>query len=150
MAGVALVHVPYKGSTPALNALIGGQVQLMFPTVASADPHVKAGRLRALAITSAKPSALAPALPTVAAAGLPGFEAASVQGMWAPAGTPRAIVARLHQEVVRTVNKPDIKERFFKAGLEVVGSSPDDFAAWLKLEMTRTGKLVKDAGIRSE
>jgi len=150
MAGVSMVHVAYKGSTPALNGLIGGQVQLMFPTVASADPQVKAGKLRALAVTSSQTSALAPALPTVAASGLPGFEAASVQGMWVPARTSSAIVSRLHEEVVRVINRPDVKERFFRAGLEVVASSPPEFSAWLKVEIARTSKLIKDAGIRTE
>ncbi|MBI3069132.1 MAG: tripartite tricarboxylate transporter substrate binding protein, partial [Betaproteobacteria bacterium] len=101
MAGVNIVRVPYKGSAQGLNDLIAGEVQLMFPTTASAMPHVKSDRLRALAVTSAEPSALAPGLPTVAASGVPGYEAVAMTGIWAPAKTPGAIIARLNQEIVR-------------------------------------------------
>jgi tripartite-type tricarboxylate transporter receptor subunit TctC len=150
MAGVNIVRVPYKGTPPALNDLIAGQVQVMFPNVASAIPHVKSGRLRALAITSAQPSALVPGMPTVAAAGLPGYESVSPVGLFAPAKTPVAIIARLNQEMVRTLNRAEAKERFFNIGLETVGSSPEQFAAAIATDMKRWGKVIRDAGIRDE
>ncbi|MBI4191064.1 MAG: tripartite tricarboxylate transporter substrate binding protein [Betaproteobacteria bacterium] len=150
MAGVNIVRVAYKGSGPAITDLIGGQVQLMFAVASSVTQQIKAGRLRALAITTAQPSALAPDLPTVASSGLPGFESASTQGWWAPARTPAAIVARLNQEIVRAINRPDVKQKFFSAGVEVVGSTPEQFAAYIKADMAVVGKLVKDAGIRAD
>jgi tripartite-type tricarboxylate transporter receptor subunit TctC len=148
MAQVDFVHVPYKGTGSAFNDLIGGQVQLMFSTAAAVTGHVKSGRLKALAVTSIKPSALAPGLPTVAASGLPGYEAASMVGVLAPAGTPRAIITRLNQEIGQVLDKPDVKERLFATGAETVGGPPEQFAATMKSEMARLGKLIKDAGIR--
>ena len=150
MAGVKILRIPYKGTTQALNDLLGGQVQLMFSTLAPALPHVKSGRLKGLAVTSAEPSALAPGVPTVAASGLPGFEAVSTQGMFAPAKTPVAIVQRLNQETVRFLNRPDVREKLLSVGTDVLGSSPEQFAATIKSEMARLGKAIKDAGIRAE
>lgn len=150
MAGVKIVRIPYKGTAQALNDLLGGQVQLMFSTLAPALPHVKSGRLKGLAVTSAEPSALAPGVPTVAASGLPSFEATSTQGMFAPGRTPAAIVQRLNQETVRYLNRPDVKEKFLSVGTDVYASSPEQFAATIKSEMTRLGKAIKDAGIRAE
>ena len=110
--------------------------------------HVKSGRLRALAVTSIKPSALAPGLPTVAASGLPGYEAASMVGVLVPAGTPRAIVNRLNREIVGVLQQASLKEKFFGAGVEVVASTPESLAATMKSEVARIGKLIKEAGIK--
>lgn len=150
MAGINIVRVPYKGTAPALNDLIAGFVQLSFPNAAIGLPHVKSGRLRALAVTSAKPSPIAPGLPTVAASGLPGYESAAPAGIYAPAKTPEGIINRLNQEIVRVLNRPSTKERLFSVGNEVVGSSPEEFAAFIKFDMARMGKLIKIAGIREE
>jgi tripartite-type tricarboxylate transporter receptor subunit TctC len=150
MAGINMVRVPYKGSGPALNAMVGGETQVMFPNAGSVMSYVQAGRLRALAVSSDGPSALAPGLPTVAASGLPGYESASPIVICAPAQTPTPIIRRLNQEIVRVLNRTDVKERLFKAGVEVVGSSPEQCAATIKSEMIRYGKVIKDAGIREE
>ena len=150
MSGTDIVRIPYKGSGPALNAVIAGETQLMFPSAGSVMQHVKAGRLRALAVTAAQPSALVPGLPTVAASGLPGYESVSPFGVFAPAKTPAAIVARLNRAIVQGLNDPDIKSRFLGAGVETVGSTPDELAAMLKSEMAKWGRLIKEAGIREE
>ena len=150
MAGVKIVRVPFKGSGPAVISLLGGQVQLMFATAGSVAPHVKSGRLRALAVASLQPSALAPGLPTIAASGVPGYEAVAFEGMFVPAKTPVAIIDRLNQEIVRVLNRAEVKERFFNAGVETVGSTPEEFAAAIKSNVAKWGKLIKDAGIRDE
>ena len=150
MAGVNIVHVPYKGTGQALTALIGGQVQLMFASAGGAMPHVKSGKLKGLAVTSAQPSAQAPGLPTVAASGLPGYESITIYGMYAPAKTPAAVINRLNQEIARFLRTPEAKEKLFHAGVEAVGSSPEQFAATVKLEAAKWGKLIKDLGIREE
>jgi tripartite-type tricarboxylate transporter receptor subunit TctC len=147
MAGLDIVRVNYKGSGPAVAALVGGQVQFMFATTGAASPHMKSGRLRGLAVTTAEPSALAPGLPTVASAGLSGYAADTPYGVYAPARTPAGIVTRLNQEIVKLLARPEIKERFFNAGVEVVGSTPEQFAAVMKTDIVRVAKLVKDAGI---
>jgi len=150
MAGVNIVRVAYKGGAPAISALIGGEVQVMFATASGAGPHVNSGRLRALAVTSAQPSALFPGLPTVAASGLPGYDAASIMCIFAPAKTPAALVGLLNREIVRVLNKADVKERFIKAGSEVVASSPKELAAAMKSDMATMGKVIRDAGIRAQ
>ncbi len=150
MAAVNIVRVPYKGTGPSLTAVIAGEVQLMFPDAGPATPHIRSGKLKPLAVTSAEPSALAPGLPTVAASGVPGYEAISILGMFAPTGTPAAIVKRLHDETVRVLNQPDVKDRLFNAGTEVVGSTPAAFAAKMKSEIAKWGKVIKDAGIREQ
>ena len=149
LAGVNIVRIPYKGAVLALNDVIGGQVQVMFPTAATVAPHLKSGKLKVLAVTTAQPSALFPGLPTVAAS-VPGYESASVIGVFAPAATPAALVTRLNQEIVRVVNRADVKEKFFNSGVETVGNTPAQFAATIKSEMTRMGRVIKDAGIRGE
>ena len=149
MADVNIVHVPYRGTGPAFVDLMGGQVQMSFGSGVSVGPHVKSGRLKALAVTSTQPSKLFPDLPTVAAT-LPGFEMSAATAMFAPAKTPKAIVDRLHQEIVRIVNQKDVKDQFFKIGAEVVGSSPEQLDARMKAEVTKFRKLMKDAGIRTE
>lgn len=150
MAGINIVRVPYKGTAQALNSLISGEVQMMISVVSAAAPHVKSGRLRALAVTSAQPSPLAPGLPTVAGTGLPGYESVSTYGMFVPSKTPEAIVARLNQEIVRVLIRADIREKFFNAGIEAVGTSPEELAAYVKSEMARMGRVIRDAGIRGE
>ena len=147
MAGVNIARIPYKGAASAMPALAGGQVQVMFPTVAAAAPYVKAGRMRALAITTAEPSVLAPGLPTVAAAGVPGYESSSLFGAFAPANTPAALINLLNREMARTLNLPDIKERLLVASVEVVANSPAEFAAMMKADIVKWGRLVKQAGI---
>lgn len=146
MAGLDIARVNYKGSGPAVAAVVGGQVQFMFATTGAASPHMKSGRLRGLAVTTAEPSALAPGLPTVAAA-IPGYEADTPYGVYVPARTPASIVARLNQEIVKILARPDVKERFFNAGVETIGSTSEQFAALMKADVVRVGKLVKEAGI---
>jgi len=148
MAGVNIVRIPYKSTTPALTELIAGQVHMMFGN-ASVAPAIKSGRLRALAVSTAEPSALYPGLPTVAAAGLPGFESSSIHVVFAPAKTPAAVISRLNQEIAKTLATADVKEKFANFGAETVGGTPDILAATMKSEMARVGKLVKDAGLRA-
>jgi tripartite-type tricarboxylate transporter receptor subunit TctC len=150
MAKVNIVHVPYKGTALGTTDLIGGRVQLSFPTAASVAPHVKAGRLTALAITTAAPSVLFPNIPTMSAAGLPGYEAAAMLGMFAPAGTPAPVIERLQHDIARAVAQGETREAFLKAGMEPVGSTPDQLAATMKSDMTRMGRVIRDAGIRAE
>jgi len=150
MAGVNIVRVPYKGSGPGLLGVMTGEVEFMFPGAASAWTYVKQGKLKGLAICSAQPSALFPGVPTLSATGLPGYESISPQALVAPAKTPAAIVNRLNQEIVRVLNGPELKERLANGGMEVVGNSPEQFAAAMKSDIARVRQLVKDAGIRAE
>lgn len=150
IAGVDIVHVPYKGVGIAVTDVIGGRVQLMFPNASAALPHAKSGRLRALAVSSAQPSALAPGLPTLASSGLPGYECVAMYAVFVPAKTPAPVVKRLNQEIVRVLNRPDIKEKFLLASTEIVASSSEGLAATMKSEMARMGKVIKNAGIRAE
>lgn len=150
MTGVNIVRVPYKGAGPALNAVLAGEVHLMFPSAGAVIPLEKAGKLRALAVTTVQPSALMPGLPTVAASGLPGYESAALTGVFAPAKTPVPIVRRLNQEIVQILNQPDVKEKLFNTGVEVVGSSPERFETMMKSEMAKMGNVIKEAGIRAE
>jgi tripartite-type tricarboxylate transporter receptor subunit TctC len=149
MAGVQIVHVPYKGNAAALVDVVSGQIQIIFSTIAGLGTHVQSGRLRALAVTSAEPSPLYPGVPTVSATGLPGYEAASINGLFAPAKTPAAAVRRINQEAVATLGQPDVREKLFKAGLQTVGSSPEELGEKVKSEMARLGKVIKAAGIRA-
>jgi tripartite-type tricarboxylate transporter receptor subunit TctC len=147
MAGVDLVRIGYKGGGPAMNDVLAGQVKVMFATAGSVSSHVKSGRLKALAVTSAEPSALVPGLPTIAASGVPGYSSEAIYGFWAPAGTPAAIMTKLHREAVAVLNQPEMKQRFFKSGVETVGSTPGEFAAVIKAETARLGKVLQSAGI---
>ena len=149
MAGIRIMRIPYKGSAQALTDLMAGTVHLMFPPAPSAMAHVASGRLRALAVTSAQTSALAPNLPTVAAS-LPGYESVSIVGIFAPAGTPESIVNRLNQEIVRVLNAADIKDKLLKSGADAIGGSPQQLTATLKSEVARMGKVIRDRGIREE
>ena len=150
MAGVNVVRIVYKSGATQMADLTGGQVQMMFANAGAVSSFVKAGRLKALAVTSAQPTALFPGLPTVAASGLPGYEAISLIGLWAPAGTPRALIERINRESVRVLKTSDTRERFMTVGLDAVGSSPEEFAAYIKSDVTRWSKVIKDAGISGE
>jgi tripartite-type tricarboxylate transporter receptor subunit TctC len=150
MAGVKTVRVNYKGVGPAVNALVGGEVHLMIVNLPAVAGYIQGGRLRQLAITSTEPSPLRPGLPTMAAAGVPGFESVLISGVFAPVATPAAVVNRLNQEIVRTINLPDIKERFLALGIETVGSSPQEATAAIKSEIAKVARLIKEAGIRTD
>jgi len=150
MANINVVHVPFKGSSASLTALMGNHVKYMFCTPGSVTPLVASGRLRALAVTTLKPSALFPALPTVAASGLPGYEMVSTNGVLAPAGTPAAIINTLNREIVQILQKKQIRDAFFNAGSEVIGSSPEEFSRTIKSELAKWGKIIKDAGIKAD
>lgn len=145
MAGIRLVRVSYKGSGPAVNDLLAGQVQLMFPAAGTITGHVKSGRLRALAVTTAEPTPLAPGLPTVAQAGLPGYESVSLSGYFAPAKTPAPIVQRLSQEIGRIVNDAEHKQRMAGLGMELMSSTPEGFAELIRAETTRMSSVFKNA-----
>ena len=149
MARVRMVHVPYKGGAPALNAVIGGQVHLMFAAAAPSLPHVRSGRLQALAVTGAQPSPLYSGLPTVAQT-LPGYEATLMLGMFAPAKTPESVINRLNQALTQILKSADIREKFFNSGSEVAGTSPAELTAAIKTDMARWGKVILEAGIRDE
>ena len=144
------IHVPYKGGGPALTELLGGQAQALFSIALTAIPQVKGGRVRALAITSAKRSALAPELPTVAESGFPGFEAIGWFGWVAPAKMPNEIVVRFNREIVRILNLPEMRERLRQLGADPVGNSPAEFAAFIKSEHDKWAKVIKQANIRAE
>ena len=147
MAGVKIVRINYKSVGASFTDVVSGQIQVMFPTAGSATPYIKGGRLRALAVTSAEPSALVPDLPTVAAAGLPGYESVAMTGMFAPAKTPDAIVRRLNQEINVVLKKPEIRERFLSQGTEAMGGTPEQFTAVMKAEIARMNRVIKDAGL---
>ena len=151
MAGLEMMHVPYKGSAPALTDVIGGQVNLMFDAGVSALPQVRAGKLRALAVTSSKRSSSAPDLPTVAEAGnLPGYEATIWFGFVAPVGTPLEIVNRLSQEISKVIRQPGLRERFAPQGVELASSNPAEFAEFIKTEIPKWGKVLRDANVAPE
>ena len=150
MAGVNITHVPYKGSAPAVTDLLGGQVGLMFDNIPNVIQHVKAGKLKALAVTSPKRSPHAPDVPTVAEAGVPGYEVSVWFGIAAPGGTPPAIVEQLNAEIVKTLNLQETREKFNAQGVDVVASSAAAFAAHLKEQSALWAKVVKDAGVTPE
>jgi len=151
MAGLKMIHVPYKGAGPALVDIIAGHVPLMTANILSSLPHVRAGRLRAYGVTSAKRSPGAPDIPTIAEAGLPGYDAVTWFGVLAPAGTPRAIVMKLHTGVVRAVNDPAVRNRFVSDGADPSPSkSPEEFAALISSETSKWAKVIKDAGIQPD
>ena len=150
MAGVDIVHVPYKGAQPALTDLIAGQVQLMFATSASVIPYVKAGRLRALAVTTAQRSPSVPELPTVSEAGLAGFEATTWHGVVVPMATPAPLVQRLNQDLNLVLGEKELKERLAGLGAEVLTGTPRDFADYIAREIPKWTKVVKDSGARAD
>jgi len=148
--GTKIGHVPYKGGGPAIVDLLAGNINLIFATGASSINHVKAGKIRALGVTTAKRSAMAPELPTIAEAGLPGFEANNWNGIVVPAKTPRAIINRLNKEFTAALLLPDIKQFLFNQGLDAAPGTPEDFAAYIKSETAKWAKVIKAAGIKVE
>ena len=149
MAGVNIVYVPYNGLGPIITDVLTNQVQIAFPNPFAVMPHANAGRLRVLAVTTPAPYAPLPGLPTVAASGLPGYEFLSVTSVLAPAKTPATIINRLNQEIVRILNRDDVRAKFLSGGSEVVGSSPEQATAFIKSDMAKFGKVIKDAGIKT-
>jgi tripartite-type tricarboxylate transporter receptor subunit TctC len=150
-AGVKMLHVPYKGNSQALVDVIGGQVNMMFDQVSTSAPQIRAGKVRALAVTSLRRSPLLPELPTADEAGLPGFEDITFNGLVAPAGTPREILSRVNRAVAEAVRTPDLHKRFLERGVELVASaSPEDFTAYVKAEFEKKGRLAREAGIKPE
>jgi tripartite-type tricarboxylate transporter receptor subunit TctC len=149
-AKIKMQHVPYKGTGPALTELLSGQVQIMFNSAVSMLPQVRAGRLRAIAMTGARRSPAMPELPTVAESGVPGYEATSWYGILAPAATPRAIIDKLYREIAKIVQMPDVRERLIADGAEPAGTSPAEFTAHIKRELARWAKVIQDANIRVE
>ena len=150
MAGVKLLHVPYKTLGQAIPDLISGQVQLLFLGIASAQPHVKSGKLRAIAVSSTKRSPAMREMPTVAESGVKGFDVTGWYGAFVPAGTPQDIVARLHKEIVRVLAMPDIRERLSGEGAELVGNSPREFDAFVRSEIVKWAKVVKLSGAKAD
>lgn len=150
MSKADFIHVPYKGGGPALTEVLGGQAQALFSIALTATPQVKAGRVRALAVTSARRSALAPDLPTVAESGFPGFEAIGWFGWVAPARVPAEIITRLNREMVRILNLPEMHERLLGLGADPVANSPQAFAAFIKSEHDKWAKVIRQANIRAE
>jgi tripartite-type tricarboxylate transporter receptor subunit TctC len=150
MAGVEMTHIPYKGAAPAVIDLIAGHVSLMFDNLSSALPNIKSGRIRALAVTTLKRSPLLPQLPTISEAGLRGFDVATWFGIFAPAGTPPDIVARLNNETVRILHTPDMRERLAALGAEPIGDKPDEFAAFIKTEIPKYAKVIKTSGAKAD
>jgi tripartite-type tricarboxylate transporter receptor subunit TctC len=148
MAGVDMQHIPYKGSPPALQDVVGGQVTMTFDNITTAWPLAKAGKLRALAVTTAKRSAVAPEVPTLAESGLPGYEVGSWQGVFAPAGTPPEVVKRLNAEMVKIINMPDVREKLIGLGAEPVGNSSEEFGAFVKAEVVKWADVVKKSGAK--
>jgi tripartite-type tricarboxylate transporter receptor subunit TctC len=150
MTGTEVTHVPYKGSAPAVTDLIAGQVQVMFDNTPNVLPHVRAGKLKALAVSSKARSGLAPEIPTVDESGVPGYDVGVWFGVLTVAGTPRDIVQRLNTDMVKILTSPEIKERFGKAGVDVVAGTPEQFSAYLKGEVARWAKVVQDANIKAD
>jgi tripartite-type tricarboxylate transporter receptor subunit TctC len=150
MAGVDMTHVPYKGAGPAMQDLVGGQIQLMFDNLASSLGQIRAGRVKALAVTTAKRTTLAPELPTIAESGLPGFDISTWFGVFVPAHTPQPIVDRLHAELTRALAMPDVREKMVQLGAEPVGNRPEEFAAYIRSEADKYAQVVKASGARAD
>ncbi len=148
MAGVDMQHIPYKGSPPALQDVVGGQVTMTFDNITTALPLARAGKLRALAVTTAKRSSVAPDVPTLAESGLTGFEVGSWQGVFAPAGTPPATIKRLNAEIVKILNMAEVKEKLIALGAEPVGDTPEQFAAYVRAEGVKWSEVVKKSGAK--
>jgi tripartite-type tricarboxylate transporter receptor subunit TctC len=150
MAGVDIVHVPYKGGAPAVTDLVAGRLSLMMANLTTAQPHIRAGRLRGIGIGTKSRSRLFPELPTLSESGVPGYEANNWNGIVVPAGTPRAVIERLHREISAALKDPAIAQRMTGAGLDPIGDTPQQFARYLKAEAAKWGALVKSAGIKAE
>jgi len=149
-AHIDIVHVPYKGAGPALTDLLGGQLQLMFPTMPSATPYIKSGRLRALAVTSDQRSSALPDVPTMAEAGTPGVVTEAWFGVQAPAATPQAVIAKLHEAIVQALKDPTLRERFAGEGAHIVASTPGEFKQFIAAEIDKWRKVVASAGVKAE
>jgi tripartite-type tricarboxylate transporter receptor subunit TctC len=150
MTKVDIVRINYKGQGPATNDLVAGQVQMTFGTSGAVSVHVKSGRLRALAVTSSEPSALAPGLPTLTSSGVPGYEYEQMSGLFAPTKTPPAVLATLSQEVAKTLSRQEVKDRVFQSGAEIVAGSPERFGTKIREEVARMDKVIKAAGIQDQ
>ena len=146
--GADMQHIPYKGSGPAITDLIGGQVNLMFDSLPSSMPHIKSGRIIAIAVTTKSRTSALPNVPTVAESGVPGFDVSTWYGIWAPAATPSAIVHRVSADLAAVVRMPEIRARLAELGAEPVGSTPEEFAAYNRSELTKWAKIVKDSGAK--
>ena len=149
MTNIDVLRISYKGTGPALIDLVAGATQFMFPNAAAAAPHLKSGRLKPLAVTTVQPTALYPELPTVSAS-VPGYTADSTHNIFAPAATPRPVITRLNEEIVRVLRTADVKDRLLKNGMDPIGSTPEQLGATVKDEMAKIGKVIKDAGIRAD
>src|SRR5256885_2549893 len=150
MAGVEMTHVPYKGAAPAMQALIAGDVQLMFDNLASSLGQIRAGNVRALAVTTARRSALAPDLPTIAESGLPEFDIGTWFGIFVPAATPRDVVDKLHTEFTRALAERDVRDTMLKLGAEPVGSRPEEFADYIRAEAQKYARIIKASGAKAD
>jgi tripartite-type tricarboxylate transporter receptor subunit TctC len=149
-AGIDIVHVPYKGTGQALTDLVGGQVQMMMSSLLPAIPQIKAGRLRGLAVTSVKRTPVLPELPTIAESGMAGFETTSWHGILVPAKTPKVIATRLHDELVKMLAQPDVRARLASEGIDAIGNTPQEFAAYIRSETVKYAKVIKQAGIKAD
>lgn len=148
MAGIKLMHVPYKTSPAGLTSVVSGETSLMFVGVVAALPFVKTSRLRPLAVASDQRLSVLPDLPTIAASGVPGYEASNWAGLLAPAGTPQDVIARVHRDTVKTLQTPEMRQHFHSQGLEVVGSNPGEFAAFIKSEIAKWTKVIRESGAK--
>ena len=149
MAGTKMVHVPYKGGAPVMIDLLAGNIHLVFATATTAVPHVKAGKLKGIGVTTIKRSSLLPDMPTVSEAGLKGFDANNWYGLLAPAGTPRPLINRLNADVTKVLNMPEVKQFLFNQGLDAHPTTPEEFGAYIRPETKKWAKVVKDAGIKA-
>ena len=150
LARIEVTHVPYKGTGPSMTAVIGGEVHMLIANVASVTPHVKSGRLRALAVTGLHRSRIVPELPTIAEAGVAGYEFDNWYGLWAPARTPTAIITKVNAEINRALQAADVQARFAQTGIEPLGGSPAHFAEYLDAELKKWKKVARDANIKAE
>ena len=150
MAGIDIVHVPYKGGGPAVNDVIGGQIEMTFVGAPASMPHIRSGRLRIIAVSTAKRAAALPEVPTVAEAGYPGFEVGGYYGVLLAANTPPAIVSRLHNELTKIVTQREMRERLAVFGLEIVGNTPEQFADFIKTDVAKWRKLVQSIGLKTD
>lgn len=150
LAGINMVHIPYKGGAPSLTDVIAGQIQMLFGTLLLTNPHVKAGKLRVLAVTTAKRTPAAPELPTMMEAGVAGYEVMQWYGVLAPAKVPPAIIGKLSKEIARSLHEPDVKPRLAADGSDAVGSAPEQFGAHVRSEVAKWGKLVKQLGLKAD
>lgn len=150
MTGTRITHVPYKGPAPALQAVMGNETQLVFDTIFQALPHARAGRVKALGLSVPQRSPLAPEIPTIAEQGLPGFNVSPWFALFAPAGTPQAAIRKIHAETVKVMNGPEVRERLQSQGLKIETGSPQDLAGYVRSEIARWDKVVKEAGIKIE